>query len=211
MNIEQFLTQEFFSKYATIILTILLIILMLYILYTFAIIALSKHAGEKKYRYLAWIPPFNIYYTCKLGFGNPLALILFILSIISSNISITINDKLYTTTNILPNNIKNIIYIILLLFVFLSIVRIYRRYSKNYIIYIILSILSLGILSPIFLFVIRNKQRVHLNEPIEDVNLNANTYIEIDKAKQEPKETKTKDQPHIEEEYDIRNSWEGPK
>lgn len=211
MDIKNIILSGEYSKLGAILIVILILIITLYILYTLAILALSKHAGEKKYRYLAWLPQFNMYYTYKLGFGNPLAFILFILSVLSSNISLTINEKVYTTANILPENIKSIINIILLIFTLTTIVKLYKQYSKNYIIYTILTILSLGLLTPVFLFVIRNNQRIQMDISLENINTNANEYFKINEITSNKSVQSPKIQPKIEEEYDIGNSWDGPK
>ena len=211
MDIEQFIKADELKEVSTILFIILGIILLLYIIYTFAILALAKHSGEGRFRYLSWIPIFNVYYTCKIACGTLVGLLAFILSVLSSNMSLTINNKIYSV-DFIPPNIKYILSLILLVVILISIIRIYIRYSKNSIIYIILTILSCGILAPILLFTIRNNQRVQLKTDIDDINLNSNTYVDVNniEKKSDNKEGK-EESPHVEEEYDIGNSWDGPK
>lgn len=187
------------------------ILLILLILGNLAIIRLSRNSGEK-YRYLSWLYPFNIYYLIKVSLGNPYAFITFIATALASNISITILGKTISTKGILPNNICNILLIICYLITIISIIKLYKNYSKNWILYTILTLLTLGLLSPIFLFVIRNNQREQLENINEEINTSSNIYVTVNKQMEKlGKEANNNVDRKIEDQYEIDDVWEGPK
>ncbi len=204
--------------YTNILLIILLVTIILYIFETLAVIRLVRRNGFR-FRYLAWIPAFNIYFVCKLAFNGVVGLIAFVASILTSTFSITISGKLYTTEGLLPQNIVSIIQLILSIILIVSVIRIYKIYSNKWLILTILTILSLGLLSPIFLFAIRNNQRPQMD--VDNFNTNASVYLnnlnkgkDFSQYKVEEEGSYSKknlDEAHVENEYDISDAWNGPK
>lgn len=193
----------------------LIIPLLINIFYTLAIIRLCKRSGEKKWRYLAWLPNFNIYYTCKLGYGNPLALITFILSVITSKFNFKLGNITISTNGLVPDNIRIIINMIISILIFSTIIKLYKRYSNHFVLYTILTILSFGLLTPILLFTIRNNQIKQLSIEEDNYGTNASEFVKLNSEtnKMQNKKSEIQQKVNVEEneEYDIRNSWDGPK
>lgn len=128
------------------------------VLYILGSIGLMKIANkiEGKGGWMAWLPFFSNYLTGKLAFNKLTGWCLVILMFLSSQKSSTINGQTITTGSILPTPFCSIAGLALAILLLVSLYKIYSKVSDKAVIMIIFTVLSFGLLSPIFLFAIRN-------------------------------------------------------
>ena len=136
------------------------VVLYIIISYTFqgiSIMCMSKNM-EYKNTFTAWIPFYNKYLLGKIA-GNK---IMGVISGVLSFISIFLGICFY-----INKELKIVLFIILTISLIITFIldtmithRIYKSRAKNYgDILTVFNILSLGLLRPIFLFIVRNKKK----------------------------------------------------
>ena len=135
------------------------VVLYIIISYTFqgiSIMCMSKNMGYKN-TFTAWIPFYNKYLLGKIA-GNK---IMGVISGVLSFISIFLGICFY-----INKELKIVLFIILTISLIITFIldtmithRIYKSHAKKYgDILTVFNILSLGLLRPIFLFIVRNKK-----------------------------------------------------
>lgn len=160
---------EIISKVLPIIGVVLIIFLIIgitfYILQSIGLMKLAKR-NNIKHSWLAFIPVANTYIHGKVAFEDKiktftLLSIKIISTIISSNyysnlvLSYVNSNTSYTS----DNTIANVFSLIYVIFLFYASYQIFKKYSDKAVIMLVFSILSCGVLTPIFLFAIRNNER----------------------------------------------------
>jgi hypothetical protein len=125
---------------ANILITIPVIII-LYILGSIGLMKIADKLGEKK-SWIAWVPVLNLYLIGKLGFSNVVGWLMIALGILSGN----------RDTN------NSIFSFALSILTAISLYKIYSKVSDKAVLMTVFTVLSLGLLTPIFLFSIRNNE-----------------------------------------------------
>ncbi len=133
-----------------------LVILLGYIFCAIGLIKMSKKLNEKG-SWMAWFPIFNSYLLGKIAWTKCLGWTMLILTILTSGISLVVNNIIILSIT-LSNNLLIILCVILSLLTLASLFKLYKLFSKKYIALIIFTILSCGLLSPIFIFAIRKNE-----------------------------------------------------
>ncbi len=160
--------------FLAIIMAIILAIAVL--MYVFTGIGLSKIAkklGEEN-SWLAWIPVANSYLVGKLGCNVKTGIFLAVASPVSGIISGIMNIMIQNQpVDLLNNDVIAIAFwmviialsllsialsITMLVFYLIAVYHIYEKFSKEAVIMTVFTALSAGILSPVFLFAIRNHE-----------------------------------------------------
>lgn len=129
-----------------------IVIVILYAFYSFSLMKIA-HRFNIKHTFLAWIPIVHTFTHAKIAFEDNkksgLILILNLLTVFLIAFAI-INKLIYLTT---PLNILNFVARV---FLFLSTYKVYKKLTIKPILWLLASIFSFGLLTPIFLFAIRN-------------------------------------------------------
>jgi hypothetical protein len=125
---------------ANILITIPVIII-LYILGSIGLMKIADKMGEEK-SWIAWVPVLNLYLIGKLGFSNVVGWLMIALGILSGN----------RDTN------NSIFSFALSILTAISLYKIYSKVSDKAVLMTVFTVLSLGLLTPIFLFSIRNNE-----------------------------------------------------
>ena len=142
-------------------LILILITIILYILSSLGLIGIAKQMNLKG-GWMAWIPIINFYLIGKLAFNKNMGLALLLLSIFSASI----NEDHFALNNLLVSPVDEIVSLIFLISLVISINQIYKKMSNKAAIMIVCTILSLGIIAPIFLFVIRKNSVTLIDKPL---------------------------------------------
>jgi len=133
------------------------VIIALYVFYAYGLMKIAKK-NDVRGSWMAWIPIFNFYLMGKMAFNKGIGWCMVILSLLGGTGEVTINDQVIASGSILSapyNSWASMAFLILLL---ISLYRIYEKMSEKAVVMIIMTILSLGLLTPIFLFAIRNNE-----------------------------------------------------
>ncbi len=143
--------------FIAIFVAVVLYIIMSYTFQGISIMCMSKNMGYKN-TFTAWIPFYNKYLLGKIA-GNK---IMGVISGVLSFISIFLGICFY-----INKELKIVLFIILTISLIITFIldtmithRIYKSRAKKYgDILTVFNILSLGLLRPIFLFIVRNKKK----------------------------------------------------
>lgn len=131
----------------------------LYILNSVALHKIGKRQGIS-WSWIAWIPFLNIILLAKIAYDNLLLQILMpLLSFFGGDKETTKVDNTEITTGFFNAPIGSILSLAYTILTFMCAYQIYKRYSKSYVAMTVLTVLSLGLLTPIFLFAIRNNKK----------------------------------------------------
>lgn len=154
------------------------IIIVLYILGSLGTMNIAKRENEEN-PWFAWVPVASSYLLCKMAFKNKkIALWYVIIPLITGILggNYTVNGKSAFKSNgflLIINEIfkslNGIVSLAVLVIFFIIVYKIYSRYSEQAVGMLIGSILTLGILSPIFLFAIRNNPRIDEENKFDNV------------------------------------------
>ena len=129
-------------------------IIVLYILSGIGLMGITNKLGQRG-SWMAWVPIFNFYLMGKLAFTKIIGWITVALVFFSSSYSSTINGET-TTGTILPAPFDTIAGYILAALLLTSIYKIYNKVSEKAVVMMLFTVLSFGLLTPVFLFAIRN-------------------------------------------------------
>ena len=138
--------------------------LIFYILQSIGLMKLAKR-NNIKHSWLAFIPVANTYIHGKVAFEDKIKTFTLLgLKIISTaSLNALLNTVLFyfnfNTTAITNNTMTHIISFVYMIFLFYALYQIFKKYSDKAVIMLVFSILSCGLLTPIFLFAIRNNER----------------------------------------------------
>ncbi len=122
---------------------IIILALIYYILGSIGLMKIADRTGEER-SWMAWVPVLNIYLLGKLGFSNVVGWVMVVLFLLNGN---------KTTSNSMFSLALSVLTII-------SFHKIYSKVSDKAVIMTVFTVLSLGLLGPIFLFMIRNNDRI---------------------------------------------------
>lgn len=148
-----------FLFFVTIFLAVVLYIIINYIVESTLIMCICRNLDYRK-NITAWIPFYNKYLLGKIAGHNILGKILAILTFIS--FSLIIYFYINQEFEIILFSILITILIISLILDIIIAHNIYKKYANKYsLVLTIFTILSFGLLRPIFLFILRNKQVVN--------------------------------------------------
>ena len=145
-----------FFTFVAIFLAIVVYTAITYIFESIAVMSMSKNLGYKAI-YTSWIPFYNKYLLGKIAENKVLGIILALLNIITTGIGIFC----YVRNEFNPITFLLFLICVLIGFILDTIIshKIYIKAINKYgDILTIFSVLTLGLLRPIFLFIIRNKK-----------------------------------------------------
>lgn len=138
--------------------------LIFYIIQSIGLIKLAKR-NNIKHSWLAFIPVANTYIYGKVAFEDKIKTFTLLgLKIVSTaSLNALLNTVLFyfnfNTTAITNNTMTPIISFAYMIFLFYASYQIFKKYSDKAVIMLVFSVLSCGVLTPIFLFAIRNNER----------------------------------------------------
>ena len=138
--------------------------LIFYILQSIGLMKLAKR-NNIKHSWLAFIPVANTYIYGKVAFEDKIKTFTLLgLKIVSTaSLNALLNTVLFyfnfNTTAITNNTMTPIISFAYMIFLFYASYQIFKKYSDKAVIMLVFSVLSCGLLTPIFLFAIRNNER----------------------------------------------------
>ena len=139
--------------------------LIFYILQSIGLMKLAKR-NNIKHSWLAFIPVANTYIHGKVAFEDKiktftLLSIKIISTIISSSyyLNLVLSYVNFHTVYTSNNTIANVFSWTYIIFLFYASYQIFKKYSDKAVIMLVFSVLSCGLLTPIFLFAIRNNER----------------------------------------------------
>ena len=157
-----------FATFIMIIVQIAIYLIMAYIFNSISIMSICSNLNYKKI-FLSWIPIYNKYLLSKMIGDKILGAIKTLINIIVLSVII----YCYIKSNISYITIGILVIFIAIEFILNSIIayKIYKKATNKYgDILTVFNVLTLGMLSPIFLFIIRNKIKIVEEEKIEIIN-----------------------------------------
>ncbi|MDD3048385.1 MAG: hypothetical protein PHQ89_00115 [Bacilli bacterium] len=136
----------------------LLFVFGLYILLVFALTSMIKKLNMKG-AWMIWIPILNFYLIGKIAFENKIIPWLIpIFYILSRKSTASVNNRIINSTSFAPSYLTNTFNFLFALLLIVSLFKVYNKFSDQAIVMTIFTVLSCGILAPVFLFAIRNKE-----------------------------------------------------
>lgn len=155
-----------FFAFIAIFLAIIVYVIIAYIFESISIMCMCKNL-QYKATFTAWIPFYNKYLLGKIVGNKVLGLILALLNIAT----VLFGIYCYAQTEFIPVTFITFLVCAVLGFILDIVIshKIYKNVTNRYgDILTVLSVLTLGLLRPIFLFIIRNKvKKVHDDEIME--------------------------------------------
>lgn len=146
---------EFLQFIAGFMLLIFVILFTLYIFGSIGLMAIAKKLNITG-GWMAWLPIFNFYLLGKVAFNKGAGWFLAISGLLSGNYNLTVNDEQVASSPILPAPLNSFLSLAFVVFLFTSLYKVYNKFSDKAGIMTVTSVLTFGLLSPIYLFAIRN-------------------------------------------------------
>lgn len=148
---------EILQFLAGFMLLIFVILFTLYILGSIGLMGIAKKLNITG-GWMAWIPIFSFYLLGKIAYNKGAGWFLAISGLLSGNYNMTINDEQVASSPILPAPLNTFVSLAFVVFLFTSLHKVYDRMSDKAVIMTVTTVLTFGLLSPIYLFAIRNNE-----------------------------------------------------
>jgi hypothetical protein len=146
--------EEILAIIAGFIFFILAIVLVFYIFMALGLMKMADRLGHKG-TWMAWIPFCNSYLLGKVAISKAIGWVLVGLTLLAGT-SMSDSAEGSVKISLLPEPLRSIVAIALFVLTVVCLNKIYKKFSTKSTVMTVFTVLSLGILSPIFVFAIRN-------------------------------------------------------